>query len=232
MLQQTQVERVIPKYAAFLKAFPDFATLNRAPLAKVLVAWQGLGYNRRALMLKKLASRVVEDHGGTLPPDPALLAELPGIGKGTAGAVAAFAFGIRAIFIETNIRRVYLHIFFPKRRDVPDTELLDLISQTVDVKNPREWYYALMDYGAMLGRREKENPNRRSRHYAKQSRFEGSDRQVRGIILKMLLVNTTLSVKGMVKQTGESEARIKKVLAALEREGFLRKIGRMYGTNH
>ena len=113
MLQQTQVERVIPKYRAFLKQFPNFGALDRASLTEVLKAWQGLGYNRRALMLKKLAARIVEDYEGRLPADPKLLDELPGIGKGTAGAIAAFAFNIPVPFIETNIRRVYLHFFFP-----------------------------------------------------------------------------------------------------------------------
>lgn len=225
MLQQTQVERVIPKYSSFLKKFPDFAALNRAPLTKVLAAWQGLGYNRRVLMLKKLASRVIEDYNGKLPGDPRLLDELPGIGKGTAGAIAAFAFGMPAVFIETNIRRVYLHTFFPKRRDVPDAELLDLISQTVDAKNPREWYYALMDYGAMLGRQEKENPNRRSRHYAKQLRFEGSDRQLRGRILRVLVEKKTLARASLLQLLDTPESRLNTVLAGLEKDGFLKRYG-------
>lgn len=221
MLQQTQVERVIPKYKAFLKKFPGFRALDRAPLAEVLKAWQGLGYNRRALMLKKLAARIVEDYKGKLPADPKLLDELPGIGKGTAGAIAAFAFQIPAPFIETNIRRGYLHFFLSTRRDVPDADVLELVSQTLDAKNPAEWYYALMDYGAMLGRQEKENPNRRSRHYSKQSRFQGSDRQLRGKILRMMLDGSEFSLAQIARKTKESKARVEKILGGLKREGFL-----------
>ncbi len=221
MLQQTQVERVIPKYRAFSKQFPNFGALDRASLAEVLMAWQGLGYNRRALMLKKSAARVVRDYQGKLPADPKLLDELPGIGKGTAGAIAAFAFQVPASFIETNIRRVFLFFFFRNEKDVPDADILDLISQTLDAKNPAEWYYALMDYGAMLGRREKENPNRRSRHYTKQSRFEGSDRQLRGKILRMVLNKNRFSVVKIAQETKEPKTRVKKILAGLKKDGFL-----------
>ncbi len=221
MLQQTQVERVMPKYRTFLKEFPNFAALDNASLTQVLRAWQGLGYNRRALMLKKLATRVVAEYKEKLPADPQLLDELPGIGKGTAGAISAFAFEIPTPFIETNIRRAYLHHFFPKKDNVPDADILDLISQTLDAKNPREWYYGLMDYGAMLGRREKENPNRRSRHYAKQPRFEGSDRQLRGHILRMALNRSTFSAMKIAQETKEPKARVEKILAGLKKDGLL-----------
>ncbi|MBI4225233.1 MAG: A/G-specific adenine glycosylase [Candidatus Sungbacteria bacterium] len=230
MLQQTQVERVIPKYRAFVKEFPNFAALDRAPLAGVLKAWQGLGYNRRALMLKKLAAMVITDYQGKLPTDPRLLNDLPGIGPGTAGALCAFVFGIPVPFIETNIRRAYLHHFFPKKKNVLDANVLDLVEETLDAKNPREWYYALMDYGAMLGRKEKENPNRRSRHYAKQSRFKGSDRQVRGQILRLLLARKNLSLKNILKELEQPEIRIVAILAGLEREGFIKKVRNLYGV--
>lgn len=224
MLQQTQVERVIPKYKVFLKKFPGFRALARAPLAEVLKAWQGLGYNRRALMLKKTAVRVMEDYNGKLPADPKLLDDLPGIGPGTAGAIAAFAFQIPVPFIETNIRRVYLHYFFPKKKSVPDADVLGLAGQTLDAKNPREWYYALMDYGAMLGREEKENPNRRSRHYAKQSRFEGSDRQIRGRILRLLVGKKSFTRRLLSKDLKIAENRLEMILAGLEKEGFIRHV--------
>ncbi|MBI2625725.1 A/G-specific adenine glycosylase, partial [Candidatus Parcubacteria bacterium] len=113
MLQQTQAGRVIPAYRAFTSAFPTVRALARAPLARVLRVWQGLGYNRRALHLKRLAETVIREHGGRLPADPSLLRKLPGVGPATAGAVAVFAFNARAAFLETNIRRVYLHFFFP-----------------------------------------------------------------------------------------------------------------------
>lgn len=231
MLQQTQVGRVIPKYQAFLKKFPNFAELDRAPLPEILKEWQGLGYNRRALMLKKLAARVVTDYRGKLPADPGLLDELPGIGRGTAGAITAFAFQIPTPFIETNIRRVFLHFFFPKEKDVSDAALLELIGDTVDAKNPREWYYGLMDYGAMLGRKKKENSNRRSRHYAKQSRFEGSDRQLRGQILRLMLKGGGLSLAAIAEKTRQPKDRITRILGAFKREGFLKNKRGIYVTN-
>lgn len=228
MLQQTQVERVIPKYQDFLKKFPNFAALHTAPLGSVLKAWQGLGYNRRALMLKKLAGRIMTEYKGKLPADPKLLDDLPGIGKSTAGAVAAFAFGIGTPFIETNIRRVYIHFFFSKQKNVSDADVLNLVERTLDAKNPAEWYYALMDYGAMLGREEKENPNHRSRHYTKQSRFEGSDRQLRGEILRVMLGGNRLSSDKIVQKTQQPKIRIKKILVGLVRDGFLQETRRQY----
>ncbi len=115
MLQQTQVERVIEKYAVFIKTFPDFPSLAEAPLHTLLTVWQGLGYNRRALALRACAQKVVAEHQGKLPKEPEKLLALPGIGKYTAGAVAAFAFNEPIVFMDTNIRRVYIHEFFHDR---------------------------------------------------------------------------------------------------------------------
>ncbi len=223
MLQQTQVERVVGYYPRFLKRFPDFQALAEAPLADILVVWQGLGYNRRALFLKKLAHAVVEKYNGVLPRDPKVLEGLPGIGVATAAAVAAFAFDTPTPFIETNIRRVFIHFFFPKKRRVSDGEIMIFVNATLDRKNPREWYYALMDYGAMLGRQEKENPNRRSRHYTRQSRFEGSDRQVRARIVRLFLAHKNLTPREIAGQLGEPDGRIQDILAALEKEEFITK---------
>jgi len=225
MLQQTQVERVIPKYHEFLGRFPNLFRLSRSRLSSVLRVWQGLGYNRRALYLKRAAEEIVSRHGGAVPRDPEVLAQLPGIGKATAGAIAAFAFNQPTAFIETNIRRVYLHFFFPRRRAVPDTALLPLIAKTLDRKNSHEWYYALMDYGAMLGavQKGKKNPNRRSKHYTRQSRFEGSDRQLRGKIIALMLDEKQMSEKILAEKLTASTKRIKKVVASLIVEGFLDK---------
>lgn len=185
MLQQTQVDRVIPKYAVFLEKFPTVDTLAKASLGDVLRMWQGLGYNRRAKMLHECAREVVTVYGGVLPKDSTLLQTLPGIGPYTAGAVAAFAFNAGTPLIETNIRSVYLHHFFSDATDVPDSQLLQLIERTLDRKKPREWYYALMDYGSYI-KKEYGNPNSRSKQYVKQSAFKGSDRQIRGVILRAL----------------------------------------------
>jgi A/G-specific adenine glycosylase len=183
MLQQTQVERVIEKYKEFLAVFPDFAALANAPLPKLLSRWSGLGYNRRALALKALAQKVVEEHRGRLPSDLEQLLALPGIGKYTAGAVMAFAFNKPVVFMDTNIRRVYIHEFFQDQEGVRDDQLMPLVERTLDAADPRTWYNALMDYGTVL-KQQHANPNRRSAHYTRQSPFENSNRQVRGRILK------------------------------------------------
>ncbi|KKT24343.1 MAG: Endonuclease III family protein [Candidatus Magasanikbacteria bacterium GW2011_GWA2_43_9] len=142
MLQQTQVGRVTAYYKNFLHKFPTIKVLAKASLADVLRAWQGLGYNRRALMLKRAAEHTVRIYGGKLPQDAGLLDDLPGIGINTAGAIAAFAFNTPSVFIETNIRRVFIHFFFPGRSTVHDRNILKLVEETMDRKNPREWYYA------------------------------------------------------------------------------------------
>ncbi len=227
MLQQTQVERVLEKYREFLVAFPDFPALARAPLAKLLLIWQGMGYNRRALALRMLAQKVVDDHRGKLPSEPEKLLALPGIGKYTAGAVAAFAFNKPVVFMDTNIRRVYIHEFLLDRDGIHDDELTPLVEQTLDTGNPRKWYNALMDYGTLL-KQELINPNRRSVHYTRQSPFENSNRQVRGRIVKLLVKEAPLSENQIVKRTGMDAERVKNNLVQLEKEGFIRKKGRTF----
>jgi len=229
MLQQTQVERVIDKYREFLAAFPDFPSLATAPLPELLRLWQGMGYNRRALSLRALAHLVVSEHHGELPSEREALMTLPGIGPYTAGAVMAFAFNKPVVFMDTNIRRVYIHEFFQDRENIHDDELLPLVQQTLDKCNPRTWYNALMDYGSTL-KREQGNPNKRSAHYTRQSPFENSNRQVRGRILKALLHESPLTVARIAEATGMEGERVKKNLGDLEKEGFITKRGRQYSV--
>ena len=179
MLQQTQVERVTTKFPEFIRAFPDFASLAVAPLANVLTVWQGLGYNRRAIALQKCAIRVMNEYEGSLPVDVDILATFPGIGRATASSIAAFAFNMPVVFIETNVRRVFIHFFFTDTDTVSDAEILPLVKKALYRENPRVWYWALMDLGSAL-KKTIPNPNRRSVHYTKQSPFEGSDRKIRG----------------------------------------------------
>jgi A/G-specific adenine glycosylase len=185
MLQQTQAPRVISKYVSFLRRFPNVAALANATLREVLMEWQGLGYNRRALALRNAAAAIVAKYNSKLPDTLEALDDLPGVGPYTAAAVATFAFNQSHVLIETNVRSVYLHHFFPRQTSVRDSQLLPYIERTLDRNDPREWYYALMDYGAYLKKTLK-NPSRRSAHHAKQSLFEGSRRQLRGNILKAL----------------------------------------------
>lgn len=219
MLQQTQAERVIPKYMAWLKKFPTFKKLAAAPLPEVLKAWQGLGYNRRAINLQRLAEIVVVKYGGKLPQDPALINELPGIGPATAGAIVTYAFNRAAPFIETNVRAVFLHFFFRDREDVSDDELLPLVTKAVDTHNPRRWYNALMDYGVKL-KKEFKNPARRSKHHVRQSTFEGSNRQLRGRIIKLLLENPELTSVELGIILNKAVAMIELNLTQLAKEGF------------
>lgn len=219
MLQQTQVSRVLRYFPAWLERFPDWQRMAQVPLADILTAWQGLGYNRRALNFHRMAREVAGL--GELPREPAELVKLPGIGAGTAGSIAAFAFNRPVIFIETNIRRVFIHHFFAGLEGVTDKQLLPLIDETLDRTNPREWYWALMDYGATLPKLAA-NPNRRSRHYTVQGRFEGSVRQLRGEMVRQLLEGPKPAA------LLPADERSRQVLAALEREGFIRADGETY----
>ena len=225
MLQQTQTGRVETKYPLFLERFPSFRALARATPRDVLTVWQGLGYNRRALALKRASEIVVAKYGGKLPRDPEALQTLPGVGNATAGAVAAFAFNRPESFIETNIRRVFIHYFFKGRKKVSDEKILRLIGGTMDHKNPREWYYALMDHGAMLGKLP-ENPNKRSARYRIQSRFKGSRRELRGKILKLLVAEKSVSVNAIAKHFSQPLKYVEDVLNELAKEGFVHRKGK------
>ncbi|MGC1177379.1 MAG: hypothetical protein WA843_04890 [Candidatus Saccharimonadales bacterium] len=185
MLQQTQVARVIPKYHEFLRRFPTVFSLAEAPLGEVLRVWNGLGYNRRAKFLWQSAQQIVSDHKGTFPQTTPELVKLPGVGANTASAILAYAFNQPAAFIETNIRTVYIHHFFEDKTTISDKEVAEIALQTLDRERPREWYWALMDYGSFL-KQTVGNTAQRSSSYAKQSKFQGSRRQIRGQILRLL----------------------------------------------
>jgi A/G-specific adenine glycosylase len=135
MLQQTQVERVVPKFKAFVERFPNFEALARATVADVLRAWKGLGYNSRAVRLKRVAEAVVQLHGGKMPREIDALRDLPGIGPYTASAVRAFAFDLDDLPVDTNVRRIAHRV-------------------GRDLKPPRgqahDWASALMDLGATI----------------------------------------------------------------------------------
>jgi len=258
MLQQTQVPRVIEKYKEFLAAFPTVDALAQAPLSDVLRVWSGMGYNRRGKFLKDAAEVIVEKYRGKVPRDLAALQSLPGVGPYTAGAVRAFAFNEPGVLIETNIRSAFIHAFFTPNQVihsnyrgptsayrgptsvvlVTDAALLPLIAKAGEGQNPREWYWALMDYGAYVKKLHK-NPSRASASYSKQSKFEGSLRQIRGAILRELQGNPqqetelqkSLSRSGLGSypqllsrpDLGEFAHRMKQALTGLERDGMIEK---------
>ncbi len=219
MLQQTQVPRVIGKFRTFLRMFPTFRKLAFAKPVTVLAAWQGLGYNRRALLLRRCAQIVVRQHRGSLPRDPKVLQGFPGIGPYTAAAIAVFAYDVPHPLIETNVRRVYLHHFFPGRRNVPDAAIAPLVARDVRAApSARVWFSALMDYGTWLAS-QIINPNRQSRHYARQSPFQGSVRQLRGQVVRLLLQGPRTNIQ--IASAFGDDQRLANVLAGLQREGFV-----------
>jgi A/G-specific adenine glycosylase len=227
MLQQTQTQRVAQKFDPFLQAFPSFEALAAAPQAEVLRLWQGLGYNRRALGLYRSAQTIVAEHGGILPNDPETLQTLPGIGPATAASICAFAFNTPTVFIETNVRAVFLHHFFPHQGEISDKQLLPLVQEAVCKQDPRQWYYALMDYGVML-KKTLPNPSRKSKHHTTQSKFEGSERQIRGMILRLLTQDRTATFDQLCESIDRDHDRIQRNLDALCKEGFVKNNEKFY----
>lgn len=219
MLQQTQVSRVLPKYRDFLHAFPNIESLAKASLKDVLWVWQGLGYNRRAKYLKVCAEVVVSKYASVMPQDAKILESLPGVGKATAAGVRAFAFGLPGVYLDTNVRTVFLDYFFPKKEAVSDAELIPLIEQSLPEKNIKGWYYALLDIGSFI-KQTKVNPSRRSKHFTSQSRFLGSDRQIRGALIAFLLKKPATSAV-LEKHLGFPKKRIEEQLAALLKEKLI-----------
>jgi len=229
MLQQTQADRVIEKYQAFIKRFPTIKILAQVPLRDVLVMWQGLGYNRRPRNLQLAAIEIRKKYYGKIPVDPAVLSTLPGIGPYTAAAIAVFAHNAPIPMIETNIRSVYLHHFFSGKKNVDDKKLVPLIEQTLDKNNPKKWFCALMDYGAYL-KKIHPNPNRKSKHYSTQSRFEGSNRQIRGNIIKSLLTrpHTLVLLKHALNTNAQT---IQTNITQMKKEGLIKKQGNQFVVN-
>ncbi len=230
MLQQTQTYRVEPKYNAFIAEFPTFASLAQADLHHVLSLWQGLGYNRRGLYLYKIAQKVINEFDGRLPDSPDILINFPGVGKATASSICAFAFNKPTVFIETNIRSVFIHFFFPKEQKVDDKALMPLIEATLDRSKPREWYYALMDYGVML-KKLHTNPSRKSKHHTKQSKFEGSDRQIRGMIIKLLTEHLNMSFEELAKVLKKDVQRVERIVRKLSSDGLIKKSGHYFSIS-
>lgn len=222
MLQQTQVPRVLIKFDEFIKEFPTLESLAKARLERVLRAWQGLGYNRRGLYLKRAAEQVLRDYNGVLPADPSLLRTLPGVGPYTAGAIACFAHNKPVVFLDTNIRKVFIHHFFTQKKKISDTEILPIAEKVLYRKDPRTWNYALMDYGAI------ELPRthtllQKAKSYHKQSKFKGSTRYYRAQIVKYLLEHKRASIQELQKVIPLNTSPL---LATLCRDGLIEEKSR------
>jgi A/G-specific adenine glycosylase len=225
MLQQTQVARVLAKYDPFLAAFPTVQALATAALGDVLEMWSGLGYNRRALSLQRTAAMIVADHRGCVPSSVDLLLRFPGIGAATAAAVCVFAFGQAQVFVETNIRSAFIHYFFAESEHVADTEIMPLVDLTMERDDPREWFYALMDYGVWV-KKSFGNPGRRSKHHAVQTPFAGSRRELRAKIVQTLVelrpaAADLETLRNTLSGTSPDPVLLTAVLEDLAVEGFL-----------
>ncbi|MDP3725154.1 MAG: A/G-specific adenine glycosylase [Nanoarchaeota archaeon] len=234
MLHQTQVARVVPKYKEFLRAFPTLKTLAESENKKLLEVWKGLGYWRRAKYLKETAATIMRNHAGKFPKELQALETLPGLGPYTARALASFAWNSKEPFVDTNIRRVYLHFFFPGKNKVTDAEILEIARKAVWKKNPREWHYALFDYGALVLK--DKSINKRSRTYAKQSPFKGSFRSFRTRVVRMLIQEpegraSKEKVSNFlleILRKEEAEYAPEEILQSLEKDGLLKKKGAFY----
>jgi A/G-specific adenine glycosylase len=236
MLQQTQVSRVVPAYLRFLDQFPTPAALAAAPLADVLRAWKGLGYNRRAAALWRAAGVIVAEHGGAVPSDPVVLAKLPGIGPYTAAAVASFAYGAAIPAIDTNLRRVIARHRLGASTASP-AEVGRAAAAWIDRAAPGAWNAALMDLGRELCRPEplcsscplrrgcrfratpvpRPHPVRRATEP-----FEGSVRQLRGRIIDAVREAPSVTVEEIATRWGEPAERVAAAAAALAGERLVR----------
>ena len=220
---------MLPKYREWIQLFPNWRALSVAPFPRVLRAWQGLGYNRRARYLADSARIVVEKYRGRLPKRPEELESFPGVGRYTARAISCFAFGKCEPFIETNIRRAIIHEFFlSSEKDIADEKILAILARIEPHKRKKDWYFALMDYGAGL-KGYFPNPNQRGKSYVRQTRFEGSTRYVRAAIVKVLLTKKRLSRRallGILKSNPLitpyiTSGKWKKILATLAKDRIL-----------
>ncbi len=235
MLQQTQASRVIPKYEEWIEQFPSFTDLKQAARKEVLSAWQGLGYNRRAVYLHQSAGQIVDEHNSKLPNTRDELETLHGVGPYTAGALLAFCFEKPVVFVETNIRTVFLHHFFPENSKISDDQIKEKVEETLPSENIREWYWALMDYGSHI-KKKYGNPNKRSKSYTPQSKFSGSNRQLRAKITRFILDNEPVSKKSIAtefQELVENSPRMKDIetnLKKLKEEGFVSQDGDKFLT--
>jgi A/G-specific adenine glycosylase len=224
MLQQTQVDRVIPKYSAWLKRWPDWASLAEASPRQLLAAWSGLGYNRRAILLGRLAREVMEKYQGRLPDDPKTLMTLPGIGRYTACAILVFSENRPLAAIDTNIRRVILHEF-DLPADLSYAQMEAIALRLLPRGKARDWHNALMDYSRLrLPRQVAAVPP-----VLRPPSYVGSIRQVRGQIIRHLTACHRLTLAGLARRLSRPVADVRQAAQALEKDGLV-TVGAVYVT--
>lgn len=232
MLQQTKITTVNNKFNSFIEVFPNFDSLSNSSLDLLLIKWKGLGYNRRAIYLKENAKKIVNEYNGILPQEKTILKSFLGIGEATASSIITYTYNIPTIFIETNIRAVFIYHFFLKnleyKEKITDKEIYPLIIDNIDLENPRVWYYALMDYGSFL---KKKYPylTKKSAAYKKQSPFQGSTREVRTKIIDILLKKKSISYENLCNQIQRND--LKKILDKLIKNNMINEENTIYSLS-
>ncbi len=236
MLQQTQVSRVAPAFERFMRRFPTLGALAAAPLAAVLREWSGLGYNRRARDLHRIARQCPNG----LPRTVAELDALPGIGAYTAGAVACFAFGQRVAFADVNIQRVLGRFFLG--RPGTNKEAVEWDMRAMPKRSADLWHHALMDLGATICTAKApkcdvcplqtdclfaRSPAVRTARVARPAAYTSSDRRVRGAIVRSLVnAEAGLTMRALEKQL--ADARVRRLIDALVADRLIERVGRRY----
>ncbi|MDR2963728.1 MAG: hypothetical protein LBU90_08890 [Bacteroidales bacterium] len=229
MLQQTQVARVLIKFEEFTQAFPTIESLAAADFSEVLQHWSGLGYNRRARFLHQTAQKIVDF--GTFPRTVEELVKLPGIGVNTAASILVYVFNQAEVFVETNVRTVFIYTFLSEEQEKIDESVLrSLVEQTLYAENPRQWYWALMDYGTHIKKTEG-NFNRLSKMHSTQSKFEGSKRQKRAQILRLLLKEDGCTPEDITRELQYSPQLTAELLEALCKDHMIANRDGLWNIN-
>ena len=250
MLQQTQAARVVEAFPRFLAAFPTVETLARSSRAKVLRAWAGLGYHRRAVALHETAGIVMREHGGRIPSEPSILLTLPGVGPYTAAAVASIAYRVPIAAVDTNVHKVMARVDHGVERDQ-----LSLADATVSAEawlfatRPGDWNQALMNLGHDVCRtsprcevcplapgcrfRRRGAAGRPSGH--RKPAFAGSTRQLRGAVVAALRIHDRMTLAALARHTGREVDAVCGAVVGLERDGVVAatpaaRAGRPRGT--
>lgn len=223
MLQQTQVSRVLPKYAEFIDAFPTAIVLANAKTSDILRLWKGMGYNRRALYLKKTAEAVVEKYNGKFPISEQELLQLPGIGKYTARAILVFAYKKDVAMVDTNIRQIITHFFFDDEVQSEKT-IQEIADQLVPKGKSWEWHQGLMDYGAANNAQFIMN----NAQYKKTNiPFRESNRFYRGRIMDLLREREWKEeelIQELIQTYDKPKEFFEKIIQGLEKDGLIQQI--------